>query len=198
MNLLNYLKEFRNNNKLDLEIAMEKDIFKNYKSNKKNSYNGFSFEIIHYLLNNEFSKLQQRFKSDIKLGISIVVDGTLVFIDDEAGFINELEKMKKNNLLSKTEIRKYEYLRNSIDYNNIFYKNKNKLITYVYHQNIKSFPLKDIYKLFSLKHDKFKKVVKNCFFNLPTEEGLIILLTFINEYANEKSMILPNNIKLNV
>ena len=36
MNLLNYLKEFRNNNKLDLELSMEKDIFNNYKSNNKN------------------------------------------------------------------------------------------------------------------------------------------------------------------
>ena len=200
MNLIELIKSFRNflvrKGKLDLEISMTKEEFEKYKSNEEKSYNGYTLEIVHYLLNNEYLKLQKRFEKRARLGVCIMVDETLLYLDTAVGFISILEKMKKDNMLSKSEIKKYKQLRKYIEYNNINYKNK--LITYVYEQKIKSFPINKIYKLFLLDHVEFKNIIENNIFDLPHDEFLIILLNYIREYADEKNVILSNNMKLNV
>ena len=198
MSLIEFIKSLKKfliiNDKLDLEISMTKEELQKYKSDEKVSYNGYFFKIIHYLLNDEYLKLQRIFERDVKLGISIMVNKTLVFLDTEVGFISVLEKMKNSNMLSRSEIKKYEKLKKSIEYDNLYYKNK--LITYVYDQKLKSFPVNKIYNLFLLEYDEFKNIIENNNFGISHDEFLMILLKYVIEYANDQTLILPNHIKL--
>ena len=157
------------------------------------------FLLAHELLSRHYTKLKKIYEEDNNSGIYIYLNtGNLVSIDDKVSFIRTLEYMNNTNQLNKSEIKKLDYLKSCISYDNLIKKIMNKDLIYSYKEKNKKCSCSIVINLLNKDSNYFKKMLEKKSNKKEYEEILILFLYFIRKYLNEYNYELPKHVRENI
>ena len=86
--------------------------------------------------------------------------GSLISIDDRVNFIKTLEYMNNSNLLTKGEIKKFDYLKSCISYETLIKKIREKDMDYLYKEKNKKCSCNIIINILNKDNNYFKKMME--------------------------------------